>query len=190
VTRGNRIRLLAHHIVELQPEHFASQSGAFLDVEKSTAIAVAQHALDNQWGLVEIHSHPFANDHVGFSSIDTSYALPRFRWFAEKAQRAFPHAMLVFGKNSVDGLIYDPDADDMRKIDSVTILSSPIRRFWIAQPQAALTDSAYLNRTARQVQAFGEHGQAQIAALTVGIVGLGGVGSSVAYQLALLKRRT
>lgn len=184
--RDDKIRLLAHHIVLLQPGHFASQSGAFLELESSTAAAIAQHAIENQWGLVEIHSHPFANEHVGFSSTDTGYALPRFRWFAAKAHKAFPHVMLVFGQNSVDGLIYDPDIDDMRKIDSITILGSPIRRFHIAQPEARLTDSDYLNRTSRQVQVFGEYGQAKLAKLVVGIVGLGGVGAFVAHQLALL----
>lgn len=184
--RDDKIRLLAHHILLLQPSHFASQSGAFLELENSTAAAIAQHAIENQWGLVEIHSHPFANEHVGFSSTDTGYALPRFRWFAEKAQKPFPHVMLVFGRNSADGLIYDPDTDDMRKIDSITVLSSPIRHFHIVQPEPKLADSEYLNRISRQVQVFGEHGQAKLAKLVVGVVGLGGVGAFVAHQLALL----
>lgn len=184
--RDDKLRLLVHHIVLLQPGHFASQSGAFLELESSTAAAIAQHAIENQWGLVEIHSHPFANEHVGFSSTDTGYALPRFRWFAEKAHKAFPHVMLVFGQNSADGLIYDPNVDDMRKIDSITILDSPIRHFHIAQPETKFTDSEYMSRTSRQVQVFGEYGQAKLANLVIGIVGLGGVGAFVAHQLALL----
>lgn len=184
--KDNKTQLLVHHIVFLQSEHFAEQNGAFLKLENSTAAAIAQHALENQWGLVEIHSHPFANEHVEFSSTDTTYALPRFRWFAEKAHRAFPHVMLVFGKNSVDGLIYDPDIDDMRAINSVTILDAPIRRFYIGGNKVQCEDTRYLNRLSRQVQAFGVEGQSRISDLTVGIVGLGGVGAFVAHQLALI----
>lgn len=181
-----KIRLLVHHIVFLQPEHFAEQSGAFLELEGTAGAAIAQHAIENEWGLIEIHSHPFADNHVSFSPTDTGFALPRFRWFAQKAQKVFPHVMLVFGRNSANGLIYDPDIDDMRAINGVTILDAPIRRFPIGGDRVQRDNTAYLKRLSRQVQAFGLEGQSKISDLTVGIVGLGGVGAFVAHQLALL----
>lgn len=183
---GTHQRLLVHHIVLLQPDHFAEQNGAFLQLEGSAAEAVAKHAVENQWGLVEIHSHPFADTSVGFSSTDTGYGLPRFRWFAKKVQRSFPHVMLVFGKNSADGLIYDSNSNSMRTVDRITILNSPIRQFEMNQNHTKTFDDGYLKRTSRQIQAFGEHGQAQLARIRVGIVGLGGIGGFVTQQLALL----
>jgi len=181
-----KTRLLVHHMIFLQPGHFSEQSGAFLELETTIGAAIAQHAIENRWGLVEIHSHPFADEYVSFSSTDKGFALPRFRWFARKAQKAFAHVMLVFGCNSADGLMYDADADDMRPIEGVTILDAPIRRFPMAPSEAQLMDMAYLSRTSRQAQAFGTQGQDKIAKLSVGIVGLGGVGAFVAHQLALL----
>ncbi|MGQ9909214.1 MAG: HesA/MoeB/ThiF family protein [Candidatus Flexifilum sp.] len=186
---NGRIRLLVHHLVFLMPEHYDEQTGVYLKFTHETEKAIAEHAIEEQWGLIEIHSHPFANDFVNFSSIDLEHALPRFRWFAgqtQEIQKQFHHGMLVFGKNSADGLFYLPDHDRMYPIDRVTILSHPLRHFYIARPEPSLKEGVYVERTTRQVQAFGAYGQAKLADLAVGIVGLGGIGSILAYLLALL----
>ncbi|MDZ4770540.1 MAG: ThiF family adenylyltransferase [Chloroflexota bacterium] len=186
------LRLLVHHIITLQPDDFIQQSGVYLEVQPGIAAQIAAHAIEGAYGLVEIHSHPFADAEVAFSETDTEYALPRFRWFAEQVARdgdprPFHHIMLVFGVNSADSLVYDRASDAMIPARRVIVLEAPLRVLPVrAYTADTAPDAEYTTRTSRQVAAFGAEGQRRLAALKVGIVGLGGIGSLVANELALL----
>lgn len=186
---GDRLRLLVHHIVPMERADFDIQNGGYLQLTEEAGRRIARYAYAeaSEFSLIEIHSHPFAHERVGFSGIDTGEAKPRFAWFAKHMTQPFHHLMLVFGTDSADGMIYDPDSAEMVKIDGVTVLSHPIKRYEItphAKP-VALGDT-YQTRLSRQVQAFGAAGQAAVAAIRVGIVGLGGMGSAIGQQLAYL----
>jgi len=203
---GGALRLLVHHSILLTPDNFTTQSDVYLEVKPEIAAQIAQLALEGDYGLIEIHSHPFAADEVHFSETDIEYALPRFRWFAEQMTgHTFHHAMLVLGVNRADALYYDRAADAMVAMDRVVILESPLRELVMvpfvapadgaskavppASPTLPPTDPAYHQRTARQIGAFGATGQARLADIRIGIVGLGGIGSIMAQQLALLGAR-
>lgn len=188
VEADGQLKLLVHHLVPMEAADFVTQNGGYLHMTDDAAQRIARYTLTNPYSLIEIHSHPFADESVGFSGIDTSQAAPRFAWFASKTQPPFHHLMLVFGHDSADGMIYNPEAGTMDAISGVTVLSHPIKRYIIRQPDAHTPAQAarYQARFARQVQAFGEGGQARVKATRVGIVGLGGVGSAVAQHLALL----
>lgn len=191
------LRLLVHHIIPLTREDFIEQSGTYLEVQPGVAAQIAQLAIEDDYGLIEIHSHPFADDDVVFSATDTEYALPRFRWFAEQvgrsSNRAFHHAMLVFGVNSADALYYDRQRDVMQPARRVVVLDSPLRVMPIPQPEenapapdAPTADDRYGVRISRQIAAFGAEGQRRLGEIKVGIVGLGGIGCLIANELALL----
>lgn len=189
VESGGRLKLLVHHLVPMEAADFVTQNGGYLHMTDEAAQRIARYTLSNPYSLIEIHSHPFADERVGFSGIDTSQAAPRFAWFAAKTKPPFHHLMLVFGHDSADGMIYNPEAGTMDAISGVTILSHPIKRYLITAPDApddALKTAQYHARFTRQVQAFGEQGQARLRGARVGIVGMGGIGSAVAQQLALL----
>jgi molybdopterin/thiamine biosynthesis adenylyltransferase len=181
-----RLRLLVHHLLPMEPSDYVTQNGGYLHMTDEAAQRVARHTLTNEYSLIEIHSHPFAHEHVGFSSIDTTQAAPRFAWFASKAKPPFHHLMLVFGHDSADGMIYNPESAEMEPIDGVTILSHPIKRYALREQADDPEAARYQARFSRQIQAFGAAGQARVRATRVGIVGLGGIGSAVAQQLALL----
>lgn len=189
---SDTLRLLVHHLILLSPENFIEQSGTYLEVEPQIAAQIAELALEGDYGLIEIHSHPFADESVYFSSTDTEYALPRFRWFAEQIRnvspRTFHHLMLVFGVNSADALVYDRQTDSMLPARRVLVLESPLRVISIRAEEtpSASAESRYLTRTSRQIAAFGAEGQRRLAEVKVGIVGLGGIGCLIAHELALL----
>lgn len=196
---AGKLRLLAHHYVALQPEDFAEQSPAFLQLKPQTEQWIAQRVVNSEWSLIEVHSHPFAYEKVRFSQIDTGAALPRFRWFArkaaEKGKSPFYHVMLVFGRDSADALIYHAESDTMIPVDGITILAQPVRRFNMLSARRKKKTGrrtrrqappAYTDRFPRQIMAFGEHGQALVSAMRVGIIGVGGIGSHIANELAML----
>lgn len=184
----DRLKLLVHHILPLERKDFDVQNGGYLQVSAETARKLVSYTLDTPFSLIEIHSHPFARERVGFSGIDTAEARPRFEWFAQRTPADFHHVMLVFGTDSADGMIYERSDKSMRQIGGVTVLGQPFKRFSIGERRGARDRrrDPYRERLVRQTQAFGEHGQALVAGARVGIVGLGGMGSAVAQQLALL----
>lgn len=190
---SDSLRLLVHHLVLLQPENFIEQSGVYLEVQPQIAAQIAEHAIEGSFSLIEIHSHPFSDDDVRFSETDTDYALPRFRWFAEQVagqssgRAPFHHAMLVLGVRSADVLVFDRAANAMEPGRRVIVLEAPLRSLpatGYVLPSDA--DDGYATRISRQVAAFGAEGQRRLAALKVGIVGLGGIGGLLANELALL----
>lgn len=189
------LRLLVHHLVTLGPDAFLEQNATYLEVKPEIAAQIAQHALEGDFGLVEIHSHPFADESVAFSATDTDYALPRFRWFAEQiaqaSGRAFHHVMLVYGISSADAFYYNRADDAVQPVRRLLVLESPLQVTAIAPAEVSSAGSApdetgYAERTSRQIAAFGAEGQRQLAQIKVGIVGVGGIGGLVAQQLALL----
>lgn len=184
----DRLKLLVNHIVPMEREDFTIQNGGYLQLTDDAVKRVARYtyAEASDFSLIEIHSHPFAHERVGFSGIDYSQAKPRFAWFAKHMPQPFHHLMLVFGTDSADAMIYDPQTAQMDTIEGVTILSHPIKRYHLGKAERAARGDQYETRMTRQVQAFGAAGQSRVAQTRVGIVGLGGMGSAVAQQLAYL----
>ncbi|MBK8137584.1 MAG: ThiF family adenylyltransferase [Chloroflexi bacterium] len=182
----DRLKLLVNHIVPMVREDFAIQNGGYLHLSQAAARRMAEYTVNSEYSLIEIHSHPFAHERVGFSGIDYNEAKPRFAWFAREMPKSFHHVMLVFGTDSADAMMYDPETSEMVALEGVTVLSHPIKRFVIGKPGKTGRNDPYDTRMTRQVQAFGAAGQARVAQTRVGIVGLGGIGSAVAQQLAYL----
>lgn len=186
---GNgRLKLLVHHIIPIAPEDNFIPDDGCLDFTPAPAECIAQHPPDSYYSLIEIYSHPFAQRAIKLSTIDIDdieKTHQRFACFANTTAHPFHHVILILGPDSADGIIYDPSAKNTYSINCVTFLSHPIRRYDIKDKHPQ-NDNTYLARYSRQAQAFGERGQAQVKATRVGIVGLGGVGSAVAQQLALL----
>ncbi len=183
---GDRLRLLTHHIVPIHPEDYDQQSEIYLALKHEVAMELAQLAIESQWSLIEIHSHPFSEQNVAFSSTDTGYAMPRFRWFAEQVDsRDFYHVMMVFGHNSADAIMYEKASDSVTQIDNIIVLNRPLLRI-VTESSQQQASEAISDRLSRQVQAFGMEGQQRIRNTRVGIVGLGGTGSAIVNQLALM----
>jgi hypothetical protein len=137
-------------------------------------------ARDQGLAYLAVHNHE-SDLHVGFSEIDIE---SHERGYPALLQitRGMPVGAVVFGKRSVEADVWLADRSRMR-LEHATIIGGRVDR-WTARPDP--TASIGSARHDRQLRMFGAVGQARLAACTVGVVGLGGIGSLVVEYLARL----
>ena len=132
--------------------------------------------------LVMSHTHPRSSGGLRYSEADTrgereSYGTAR-RCLGER-----PMGSLLLGPDSMIGRVWMPDGriepiGQLRVVDRhARFMRMGARR---AEPATAVDEGLY----DRQIRAFGLDGQRALAEIRIGIVGVGGTGSSVAEQLA------
>lgn len=139
----------------------------------------------NGHGLVEVHTHPGSYRHIQFSSYDDEQ-LPRFARYVMLKLSGRPFGALVLGPGGYAGRAWRKDTVEpleLRAVGEAAAVPS-----WLA-PTSESDEWSAPNRFDRQVRSLGPEGQRRIAALRVGIVGLGGTGSQVVQQLAHLGAR-
>ena len=144
-------------------------------------------------GLINCHSHPFAAEGVSFSNIDDSDDLREFSWFYEQAPRAKArggvHALsMVFGQKSIDARGYvEGNRPAMPAVDLVQVIDEPLRLI-VPTSSGKPTPSSRedLELYDRQIATFGSEAQEQLANLSVGLVGAGGIGSIFAESVLRL----
>jgi molybdopterin/thiamine biosynthesis adenylyltransferase len=153
---------------------------------------------------VEVHSHPFCGHGAAFSSIDVRNELAKFPYVAERIPDIH-HATLVFGTESVDGHYWDRRAQRIVPVDRLRVIDAPLQvltttsggrrctatawqRFlgWCGRRALAEAPDDLPASVQRQVLAFGAEGQRRIGETTIGVVGLGGLGSLTVQMLAHL----
>lgn len=179
--RNREVRLLARELVLARDgiEYVAGTRG----YRKLRGDFVTPHILrarDERLVYLAIHNHG-GRDSVGFSGDD---------WASQ--QRGYPALLdvtggipvgaLVIAENAVAGNIWLA-ADRVISLESTTLVGRSIRRL-TAAPSS--TSGAAAHMFDRQVRLFGDAGQALLAATTVAIVGVGGVGSLLVEYLARL----
>lgn len=141
--------------------------------------------------IVEAHSHPFSQNTVGFSRLDLNGQRELFAHLQDVSPGR-PYAALVFGQQAVAGLLWLPTKKKPSTIHEIRIPTDSIHKIYTSGEPLSNTESTNTepNRPYsayhRQVLAFGDIGQCQLGQITVGIVGLGGIGSIVALELAHL----
>lgn len=158
-------------------------------IQLQEILNVINEAKREDLAVIEAHSHPHAHDNVEFSLIDDE-GFQEFVPYVLDSLEGRPYGALVFGRSSVDGRYWTrPDQGD--PLNKVVVAGD---RLDIIRPTGArerATDTSLQpDRFDRQILAFGEEGQRDIADLTVAVVGLGGLGSHVVQQLAYLGVRS
>jgi len=131
-------------------------------------------------GLIDVHTHPHSDQDVTFSAFDREQ-LPDFARYIRNKMPDRPYGAVVLGQRGYDGLIWHTETASPLRLHAVgEVDAGPA---WAAQdPSAQTVDPRY----DRQVRALGTAGQARLAQLRVGVVGLGGTGSILVQQLAHL----
>ena len=130
--------------------------------------------------LIDLHSHPFSAHNVAFSAVDDADEREKASWFAERLPQCF-YGSVVLGKNSYQARIRSGVGSVRNEplvIKPLELPFSPTGVKGAAPPSADFAD--------RHVRAFGASGQARMGAAHIGIVGLGGLGSALAFGLARL----
>lgn len=154
--------------VEVGPMHARVAPAFFMPLLKS--------ASRDGSSLVFVHTHPFTNQ-PQFSSIDDAGEVELRRVTQVRAPER-PHAALVLGAAGFDARSWGTES---AAFDVLTDVGEYTLRYSRRPEPAAIDDD--LDRT---VRAIGAAGQRELRKLTVAIVGLGGLGSHVAQQLAHL----
>lgn len=162
----------------------------YLEIEPATLLAVVNEAIERGLGLVEVHNHPgTAERPVAFSPSDASGFKETVPYMLGSLTTPLYGALVLGGRENLDGLVWDGTADAPRRLDEVVVVG-PRRSVVRPAPSVAtpLPDADpggdALSRFDRQVRAFGREGQRALGALSVGVVGLGGLGTFVAQELA------
>jgi molybdopterin-synthase adenylyltransferase len=171
-------KLLVREIVVASPEQYVERQSYHLEVAPGFYNSLVDRCLRD--GLVPVicHSHPF--DGPADYSPSDDFGERRLLPILESLLPERKPASLLLTKTSVAGRILD--GRSFLSLDNVTITGPRVRTLSIVSPRG--THSSETNVFDRQIRAFGAEGQRTIESLTVAIVGLGGIGSLVAEQLA------
>ena len=157
---------------------FVERSWYHLELTDEVRGAVIKRAHDLGASIVEFHSHggsqPAAfshSDHRGFREF-----VPHVQWRLKKK----PYFAVVVTQNDFDGLVWISDPKRPHHLDGIMVgdkLLKPTRL------SSLVADS---ERYDRNVRFFGQKGQDALGAASVAVVGIGGLGTHVVQQLALL----
>ena len=172
--------LVRRHIV-VPDEDFLVQNEAHLEVSSRAINGLVALCQANGLGAVLCHSHP---DDSPYSTSDDHGESRVFRALRQFLPSEIPTASLLFYPGGIRGRVWFPNSDSPRPISDIAVIGRRLKR--VRNNGAEPLDLANAETFDRQVLAFGTEGQARIRATKVGIVGVGGTGSSVAEQLVRL----
>lgn len=178
--------LLAGRVVTVPDEAMARQSRTACRPDPETEREHVESCYRRHLTPVLSHSHPFAET-PRFSSIDIE-SMDRFRQWLTGLFSEESFGFAVVGRRGIQAVADGENGFDALGIEVVgdwkldeTVPGSTSR---FASSDESEPESA--DRFDRNVRAVGERGQARIQQATVGLVGVGGLGSIVAEQLARL----
>lgn len=178
---GSNLLLFIREIVLVPSTGLQSQSGAFLQVDPEFMAPLIKRCRYEKASFILAHSHPFTREGVSFSFIDDNgerHLVPRL--FQRIPDR--PHGFLVMGKESIDGRVWLSN-EKREPIDIVRVIGERVQWNKTTRNNHGSKQTDMIPMYDRQVLAIGEEGQKILQKLSVGIVGLGGIGSHVATQL-------
>lgn len=178
--RGLRSRLLIREIHPVPPKGYDEQGPFRVSISAAFIAPLLKRARNEGWSLVMAHTHPFSEGLVGFSTVDDEGEATLFPTIFGRAPDR-PHGSVVLGTSHAAARLWrsagGPPEDSGRIIET--------GRSWRISG-ADVSQDGVGEEYDRSIRAFGRDGQAAIAAMRFGIVGLGGTGSFVAQELAYL----
>ncbi|MFY9808800.1 MAG: ThiF family adenylyltransferase [Pseudonocardiaceae bacterium] len=194
---GSRTRLVGHELIHAQRTDLDHQSPSAISPNGDFVATALTRCRQEGWSLIEVHSHPFDSTHqTTFSSIDWSNDRVKMPRLASMLPEPFYHATMVVGRNSLDAHYYQRASKAIRAVKQVTIVGSedddsPVLRYLPASSSAAASGPQHGAlphdaRHSRQLLLLGVATQEALSKARVAVVGLGGLGSFVALELAYL----
>lgn len=186
-SKDQGIDLLIKEIIPVPPEALITQGPAGLEVHPDFISVIVKRCRQESRSLLLAHSHPFSLQGVSFSSVD-DYGE---RLLMPKIVARVPdkvHGTMVFGRQSLDARLWTPEGEHM-EVNQVNVIGRPLKTIIPTSATMGLRDQAAQEEHARQVLVFTQRGQDLLSKTSVGIVGVGGVGSMVFHQLVRLGAR-
>ena len=173
IARSSHGRLIVHDVLHPEAGDYLDRSEVSAQLKPEFLFESVNIARQTASSLVFIHTHPFDSSVPTFSPVDDA-GEGRLIDFVGRRLGGRDHGAIVLSPGGLAARKLGAD-------EAATVLSVG-RKLRIENGPALEPD----DRFDRQVRAFGADGQAAIAALKIGIVGLGGTGSLTAQQLAHL----
>ena len=188
----SRVRLVGHELLLAKKKDLDHQSGSAIGPGGRFVADALTRCRQEGWSLIEVHSHPFdSGSQTTFSGIDWSNDRMKMPRLASMLPESFYHATMVVGQNSLDAHYYQRTSGVILPIRHVTIVGgssgeSPVLRYLPASGSASQPARAPDARHARQIPLLGTSTQEAFSKARIAVVGLGGLGSFVALELAYL----
>lgn len=165
-------------------EEYDQQLDIHLELSPVFMNKVIAKAEQEKLGVVICHSHPKATKNLKYSPSDDFGEEASSKTFHD-CLMGKPVASLLFGATTIIGRFRFLPYEQPIPIDEIRLIGRHIDFLNINKANQKLSKVDH-NLYSRQVLALGEPFQQTIATLKIGIVGLGGTGSSVAEQLIRL----
>lgn len=174
--------LTVQHVLTPTIQDYDSRGSYHIQVSPiffNKAISLAEA---NKLTIIQCHSHPFSENHLQYSSTD-DYGEAASAKTVYQCLNGAPMGSLLFGKNKIIGRLWPFLGKRPRPIEEIRLVDRHfrIRDIENKHKKRIKVDLALYDR---QIRALGIKGQRILSQLKIGIVGLGGTGSSVAEQLA------
>jgi molybdopterin/thiamine biosynthesis adenylyltransferase len=177
VTTADRTILVTRRVIPLHDADLLDSSPLHLSISPVSLARVAKQARSQAGTIVLCHSHPWTGP-VRPSPLDLDTEADLCGRVLARRLSPRSAAALVLGVDAFSGRIWQ--GGSATDIDRIRIVGDQV--VVLPEPAAAASTENY----SRQVLAWGNLGQNQLAAAHVAIVGAGGTGSQVAVQLAHL----
>jgi hypothetical protein len=159
-----------------------NESEVHSEVSERAVTAVLKKATAGGFCLCEIHSHPFSKSDTQFSYSDKAgFAefVPHIWW----RLKGRPYFAIVLGQRECDALGWLKNPLHPDPVSEIQFGSKRYEPTGLSYRQLA-SEIAKRERYARQEYFFGKDGQRKLEKTRVAIVGVGGIGSHIAQQLA------
>jgi molybdopterin/thiamine biosynthesis adenylyltransferase len=215
VARSPRgIRLLVREMLPAGPVDLAEQSPVSLVARPAFVLRALERCRAEGLHLIEVHSHPFSCGlGTTFSGTDWDNDRLKMPALAALVEQSFIHATMVLGRDSLDAHWYHRPSGEILTVRRVVVVGvadeqdatdtggpdGSLRHLTPtgcreAQGHDTLSSeelprkmgTSASGRHARQELFLGARAQIQLALACVAVVGLGGLGSFVATELAHL----
>ncbi len=189
---SSRIRLVGHELLRAQPANLDHQSLSGISPNGQFVAAALTRCRREGWSLIEVHSHPFdSGSRTTFSDIDWPNDRMKMPRLASMLPDPFYHTTMVVGKNSLDAHYYQRATGAILPVQRVAIVGSPsddspVLRYLPVSSSAPESAGPQDERHSRQLPLLGAVTQEALSQARVAVVGLGGLGSFAALELAYL----
>lgn len=177
---GSRLRVLARESIKVPSDAYLRQSPTSIELSPLFLAPLIKRARSESLSILLAHTHPFARESVGFSTVDDAGEQTLMPTLFQRAPNG-THGSIVLGIESQAARVWTTPVAS-QSADRMVEAGGSIRVHTNGPQQEWESAKAF----DRNVRAFGRSGQRLLERLHYGIVGLGGTGSHVAQQIAHL----
>ena len=160
------------------PDGFVERSPYHLELTDETRAEVIKRAHDLGASVVELHSH--TGPYPAAFSPDDQRGLREFVPHIWWRLRKRPYFAMVVTEEDFDGLAWMVDPKEPQHLGGIVVDGE------VLEPTRLSSLGARDERYDRSVRFFGLEGQDRLSTASVAVVGIGGLGTHVVQQLALL----